>query len=103
MKKKNRMEWLYFEGAQGATTFLPSWWYNCHILVNCTIESQMVFYDAANGDESIELVNSSLETNSSSQETESERTDIVEVEFTVLFLAFICYDLINSCNFFYWS
>lgn len=49
----------------------------------------MVFYDAANGDESIELVNSSLETNASSQETESERTDIVEVEFTVLFLAFI--------------
>ena len=73
------------------------------ILVNCTIESQMVFYDAANGDDSIELVNSSLETNASSQETESERTDIVEVEFTVLFLAFICYDLINSCNFFYWS
>ena len=72
-----------------STLFLPSWWYNCHILVNCTIESQMVFYDAANGDESIELVNSSLETNASSQETESERTDIVEVEFTVLFLAFI--------------
>ena len=51
--------------------------------MNCTIESQMVFYDATNGDESIELVNSSLETNASSQETESERTDIVEVEFTI--------------------
>nr|XP_058969420.1 trichohyalin-like [Pocillopora verrucosa] len=48
--------------------------------MNCTIESQMVFYDAANGDESIELVNSSLETNASSQETESERTDIVEAQ-----------------------
>lgn len=62
------------------------------------MENQMVFVDAFNGDESIELVNSSLETNTSNQATELERNDIVEVEFTgFFFCAFICYDSMHSC------
>lgn len=50
--------------------------------MTCTIdmENHMVFVDAFNGDESIELVNSSLETNTSNQATELERNDIVEAQ-----------------------
>lgn len=47
-------------------------------------ENQMVFIDASNGEESIELVNHSIETESSN-EAISERKDIVEVLFNSLF------------------
>jgi len=40
-------------------------------------ENQMVFIDNSNGEESIELVNHSME--SSSEELSAERKDIVEV------------------------
>ena len=47
-------------------------------------ENQMVFVDASNGEESIELVDHSLETEASG-EAISERKDIVEVQLFVLF------------------
>lgn len=47
-------------------------------------ENQMVFVDASNGEESIELVNHSIETESSN-EAISERKDIVEVLFNSSF------------------
>lgn len=50
-------------------------------------ENQMVFIDASNGEESIELVNHSIETESSN-EAISERKDIVEVLFNSLLIMY---------------
>ena len=53
----------------------------------------MVFVDASNGEESIELVNSSLETNFSNEGAE-ERKDIVEV-LTIYCSLFVSFIIIN--------
>ena len=53
----------------------------------------MVFVDASNGEESIELVNSSLETNFSNEAAE-ERKDIVEV-LTIYCSLFVSFIIIN--------
>jgi len=42
-------------------------------------ENQMVFIDTSNGEDSIELVNHSMESTESSSELSTERKDIVEV------------------------
>ena len=47
------------------------------------VENQMVFIDASNGEESIELVNhDSIETESSNEAAPVERKDIVEVAYS---------------------
>lgn len=52
-----------------------------YISVEFIDESQMVFIDNSNGEESIELVNHSME---SSSEVSAERKDIVEVMLFIL-------------------